>query len=417
MEQCSILVSCKYGWAFDHCKAISDSVHGSGFKCPCHLFNRSVPYNCLPRREADDRNLNDSVGKIKGEKTEDVFINKGEKSNRKRKIAKNKSCTDDVMNDLDNANGLEREAVEIIELMRKFDFQWNIDKSPKALLHSPQPIQDAIDFVGLSTLAKDCKSFDECTEVTCLPIGEAFSDIISNILRNSHQSCVFINTLGAKFIIPPNCMFLMSDVEDIGKLLNQEQKYNLIIMDPPWHNKSVKRAKCYNSLTFNTIKTLPIPNVALSGCLVAVWVTNKKKVIDFVKEELFPFWSLEFVGEWNWVKVTTKGDFVCDFQSSHKKPYETILIGCYHESVNHVNPETSSQCNLNSTVIPFHKIFCSVPCSLHSRKPILYDMLKSYLPVNHKCLELFARNLLPGWTSWGNEVLKYQNLIYFEKSC
>ena len=24
------------------------------------------------------------------------------------------------------------------------------------------------------------------------------------------------------------------------------------------------------------------------------------------------------------------------------------------------------------------------------------------------CLEMFARNLVPGWTSWGNEVLKFQ---------
>lgn len=30
-----------------------------------------------------------------------------------------------------------------------------------------------------------------------------------------------------------------------------------------------------------------------------------------------------------------------------------------------------------------------------------------------ECLELFARNLQPGWTSWGNEVLKFQHVDYF----
>lgn len=27
-----------------------------------------------------------------------------------------------------------------------------------------------------------------------------------------------------------------------------------------------------------------------------------------------------------------------------------------------------------------------------------------------KCLELFARNLLPGWTAWGNDVIKFQQV-------
>lgn len=32
------------------------------------------------------------------------------------------------------------------------------------------------------------------------------------------------------------------------------------------------------------------------------------------------------------------------------------------------------------------------------------DLLAPYLPKDPCCLELFARNLNHGWTSWGNEV-------------
>ena len=32
------------------------------------------------------------------------------------------------------------------------------------------------------------------------------------------------------------------------------------------------------------------------------------------------------------------------------------------------------------------------------------EILKEFIPPCSNCLELFARNLLPGWTSWGNEV-------------
>ena len=42
------------------------------------------------------------------------------------------------------------------------------------------------------------------------------------------------------------------------------------------------------------------------------------------------------------------------------------------------------------------------------------DILSKYLPKEKQCLELFARNLLPGWTSWGNEVMWH---AYPQKHC
>ncbi|KAI4806853.1 hypothetical protein KUCAC02_017647 [Chaenocephalus aceratus] len=59
------------------------------------------------------------------------------------------------------------------------------------------------------------------------------------------------------------------------------------------------------------------------------------------------------------------------------------------------------------------RLIVSVPSALHSQKPSLSEVLKPYLGAEAKCLELFARSLLPGWTSWGNEVLKFQHTSYF----
>lgn len=39
-----------------------------------------------------------------------------------------------------------------------------------------------------------------------------------------------------------------------------------------------------------------------------------------------------------------------------------------------------------------------------------------YLPSTPKCLELFARYLLPNWTSYGLEALKFQHQFLFENS-
>ena len=59
----------------------------------------------------------------------------------------------------------------------------------------------------------------------------------------------------------------------------------------------------YKSLSFNGIKSLPVPQVISDGSMVAIWVTNKKRIVDFVKAELFPHWSLKMIAEWYWLKV------------------------------------------------------------------------------------------------------------------
>lgn len=52
-------------------------------------------------------------------------------------------------------------------------------------------------------------------------------------------------------------------------------------------------------------------------------------------------------------------------------------------------------------IIPFSHFFLSI------------EVLKPYVGAEASCLELFARSLQQGWTSWGNEVLKFQHSSYF----
>lgn len=42
------------------------------------------------------------------------------------------------------------------------------------------------------------------------------------------------------------------------------------------------------------------------------------------------------------------------------------------------------------------------------------EILAPYLPPSPKCLELFARYLLPNWTSFGLEALKFQHKFLYE---
>ena len=59
----------------------------------------------------------------------------------------------------------------------------------------------------------------------------------------------------------------------------------------------------YNFLPEYDLKKIPMETLLASNGIVVVWVTNKQKYIEFVKDVLFPYWDLELIGHWHWVKV------------------------------------------------------------------------------------------------------------------
>lgn len=45
-----------------------------------------------------------------------------------------------------------------------------------------------------------------------------------------------------KFLIPPNCKFYNDDIQNISKI-KFDDKFDLIVIDPPWWNKYIRRTK------------------------------------------------------------------------------------------------------------------------------------------------------------------------------
>jgi hypothetical protein len=45
------------------------------------------------------------------------------------------------------------------------------------------------------------------------------------------------------------------------------------------------------------------------------------------------------------------------------------------------------------------------------------ELLTEYIPgpTPPRCIELFAKELTSGWTSWGNEALHFQDSMYISK--
>ncbi|XP_074549063.1 N(6)-adenine-specific methyltransferase METTL4 [Halichoeres trimaculatus] len=231
-------------------------------------------------------------------------------------------------------------------------------------------------------------------------------DLFSRVTENREDCATVVTLMGEDYVIPAQTAFLLSDFTRIEPLVHYGSRFGLIVIDPPWENKSVKRSRRYTSLPSTQLKRLPIPQLASSNSLVVTWVTNRPSHLRFVRDELYPHWGVEVVAEWFWVKVTTSGQFVFPLDSHHKKPYEVLVLGRYRSPADEAT-------GWSPVPVEDHRLIVSVPSALHSQKPSLSEVLKPYIEPQTKCLELFARNLQPGWTSWGNEVLKFQHSSYF----
>ncbi|KAH6945145.1 hypothetical protein HPB50_007422 [Hyalomma asiaticum] len=197
--------------------------------------------------------------------------------------------------------------------------------------------------------------------------------------------------------LPANARAQIGDVRDLGPFLTGS--YDFVLLDPPWENKSARRKRTYSMLSRDALlSALPLPRLASpQGCLVAVWCTANGANLRFVARELLPSWGLTYLATWYWVKVTKHGEPVRPFDCPHKKPYEFVVFG---------GPSSLS--------IPRDKVFVSVPSCIHSHKPPLSELVRPFVKNGAACLEVFARYLVPGWTSVGDEVLKLQHESLYE---
>ncbi|XP_054711394.1 N(6)-adenine-specific methyltransferase METTL4-like [Uloborus diversus] len=298
----------------------------------------------------------------------------------------------------------------------------NTNKSKKRKKGYFAELQQVDSIVNKATLfiveaAKSLNHLDE-TEITPFEWLENNSNAViagkealessvssSSILKyeNVNDTAVIKSTENEQYVLPAHSTFYLCDIKELHL---RDKCFDLIVLDPPWENKSVRRKRGYSVMPCDALQHLSLNEICNENCLIVVWVTNNKKQIAFVQNELFPKWHVSFHVIWHWSKITQKGQSIHPIESHHKKPYENILIG-------RVNDGASSTVAFKE--LENHKVIVSVPSSIHSQKPPLIEILQPYTPENPKCLELFARYLLPGWTSVGNEVVKLQNLRLFHK--
>ncbi|CAJ0606764.1 unnamed protein product [Cylicocyclus nassatus] len=231
--------------------------------------------------------------------------------------------------------------------------------------------------------------------------------MLNSWYRNESESCIRLNVsvkegeAALVYYVPPRSTFHVGPVIDIRNFaaLNDET-FDLIVMDPPWENLTVRRQRSYATCD-SALNGLNMDCLAPNG-LVAIWITNRKGIEKDV-ESYLKRWNLEKLATFFWLKVTIEGEPVCPFNGDHKLPYEKLVIASRAEAAFNHLPITSAD----------GKVYASIPMAVPSRKPPVVPILKQYGFFPSQCLELFARSLQPNTVSVGFETLLLQSSSCF----
>lgn len=219
-----------------------------------------------------------------------------------------------------------------------------------------------------------------------------------------------------RFKIPPKSSLFLSDsthsdafrasFREVTEEYTLPRHFDLILLDPPWPSGSAKRKGAYEQVggmpyMMKMLSKMDIDNYVEHNAMVGIWITNKQSLRGHVLGPggLFEKWNVGLVEEWIWVKTTTKGEPMFNLDSLWRKPYEVLLLG---------RAAPNSWTTMAAAPEVKKRVIAAVP-DVHSRKPCLKELLEPYMPdpEDYSALEIFSRYLVAGWTSWGNEVIKF----------
>lgn len=252
-----------------------------------------------------------------------------------------------------------------------------------------------------------CPAISSCLPIVLSPLPNRFSSHaeIQHCIVSNGELTTSLTVADTSYIIPRRCKFIWSSIEQSAEILadiSESPSFKIVLMDPPWPNRSVKKTKTYSTMHRNEPDIL-LEAIALAQryCSrsghIAIWITNKHVIRCQVLEEMITQ-GFELAEEWIWLKVTSEGKPVTVLDGVWRKPYEILLV--FRQCTESLNTR--------------RRFVFAVP-DMHSRKPnlkYLFETIFGSGPV----LELFARNLTSGWWSIGDEVLKFQDSNLWQQS-
>lgn len=175
--------------------------------------------------------------------------------------------------------------------------------------------------------------------------------------------------------------------------------YDVVMADPPWsfenwsEGGNSKNAKAqYDCMPIDDIKRLPVGHLAAGDCWLWLWATYPM-LPDAI--EVMNAWGFKYVTAGPWVKRGASGKLAMGTGYVLRSCSEIFLIGKNGE------PRTHARDVRNVLEAPRRE---------HSRKPDeAYAMAEKLFGPGRRA-DLFSRETRPGWTSWGNESTKFNEV-------
>ena len=187
----------------------------------------------------------------------------------------------------------------------------------------------------------------------------------------------------------------MSPIEQFRHMA-ETQKFKTVLADPPWQFQNRtgkmapehKRLKRYETMKLDEICSLPVADMLDTTAHLYLWVPNALMPEGI---EVLKAWGFAYKTNLIWYKVRKDGGPDGRGVGFYfRNVTEMILFGVKGANARTLQPGRS-QVNIIRSMK-----------QEHSRKPDeLYELIERCSPGPY--LEMFARGVRPGWTSWGDQ--------------
>jgi len=199
-----------------------------------------------------------------------------------------------------------------------------------------------------------------------------------------------------------------------GRRRSSNMKYEIIAADPPWRFQNWSMAELakrgekwarrngrspYDVMDTTTIANLPVSNICAKNCVLFLWATYPKleDALTVLHGWKFKFKTVAFT----WVKLNPKGNIAYP-------PNEIRISGRFHYGLGYWTRQNPEICLLatrgkNARISNRVENLIVHPLMGHSRKPPVYRDRIVELLGDRPRIELFARDIAPGWDATGLE--------------
>lgn len=192
----------------------------------------------------------------------------------------------------------------------------------------------------------------------------------------------------------------------LSGFVEADQRFGAILIDPPWRFKNLtgkvgpehRRLFRYPTMGFEEIAALPIEKVAAEKAHLYLWSPNAllPEALSIMRA-----WGFDYKTNIVWYKVRKDGGPDGRGVGFYFRNVTELLLFGIRGGVRTLKP---GRTQVNIVISRKHE---------HSRKPTeIYDLIERCSP--RPFLELFARQRVPGWVQWGDEVDTYEQTKLYQ---